>query len=118
MMNDRTGSGTRGVKYVRIRKRGLLFAVMITLVILGIFLIFGTGGKKGTLNSSVEADTVQQKYYTSVEIHPGDTLWSLAENYGRRYHDYSEFIEEVRSINQLSDDRIRAGAYLFIPVYR
>lgn len=59
------------------------------------------------------------KYYTSIEVEAGDTLWDLAGVYASSDYDVcrEEFINEVKKINHLSDDRITAGMYLTIPYY-
>ncbi len=93
-----------------------------TIILLGfLFLLMGTavlilGQSSDT--PDVEASTIQQKYYTSIDIESGDTLWSLAEEYGARYQDYDIFMDEVRKINHLDGDNITYGASLLIPVYR
>ncbi len=59
------------------------------------------------------------KLYKSVEIAAGDSLWSIAGDYGcPEYSDSSRFIREVMEINHLTDaDSIHEGAYLVIPYY-
>lgn len=96
-----------------------------TLCIIGImliavmFIVFFSGfTSAGHGDSSVEATTVKEKRYVSVQVHSGDTLWSLAERYGEEYEDPSVFIDDVKQFNELHGDNIKAGAYLFIPVYR
>ncbi len=96
------------------RHLAMCFALTLVMAALFLFLLPGNAGDKG----QVEATTVKEKYFVSIQVRPGDTLWDIAEEYSRDYQDYSEYIEEVRSVNQLSGDRITAGAYLFIPVYR
>lgn len=60
------------------------------------------------------------KYYTSIQVQTGDTLWSYACQYGdRRYYESNgEYIEEVMEINSLRDENIAAGQYLILPYYR
>ena len=96
-----------------------------TICIIGImlaaimFILFFSGFTSAGLgDSSVEATTVKEKKYVSVQVRYGDTLWSLAERYGEEYEDPSVFIEDVKQFNELHGDKIKAGAYLFIPVYR
>ncbi len=98
---------------MRSRKLFITAAILISAV----FCILILSSGQADLDR-VEASTVKEKIYTSIEIQDGDTLWSLAETYGEKYKDYSVFIDEVRSINKLSGDRITAGACLLIPVYR
>ena len=101
--------------YRFLRNRTLLTVVGILLIVIGIaILLFG----KSSNTPDVEASTIKEKQFTSIQVQPGDTLWSLAEEYGEPYKDYSVFIDEVKSINQLHGDHITAGGYLFIPVYR
>ncbi|MBE5909644.1 cell division suppressor protein YneA [Pseudobutyrivibrio sp.] len=54
-------------------------------------------------------------YYTSYEIQPGDTLWSIADQYmGPDYIDKEEFIENIKELNHMSTDSITAGKHLVI----
>ena len=112
-----TRRGGRSVTTVRnsLGSRFALIVVGLALLLIGAAVLF-----MGSSNapSDVEAATVQEKYYTSIRVKSGDTLWSLAEEYGARYQDYDVFIKEVQNINHLDGDKITYGAYLFIPVYR
>ena len=56
------------------------------------------------------------KYYTSIPIEKGDTLWSIAKEYMTEDYDgIEEYIREIRRVNHLSGDKIDAGRYLAIP---
>lgn len=59
------------------------------------------------------------KYYKSLAIRCGDTLWDLACKYADNafYDTYDSFIEEVIQINHLPDETITAGQKLIIPYY-
>ena len=58
------------------------------------------------------------KYYTSIQIHSGDSLWSIAETYMTgEYQNIYDYIDEVREINHLSGDYLRAGSKLCVPYY-
>ena len=59
------------------------------------------------------------KYYTSVQIQSGDTLWSIADLYmTEEYASIDAYIDEVCSINHIAaDDTIHAGQYLTVPYY-
>lgn len=58
------------------------------------------------------------KYYTSIQIENGDTLWSIANEYiSDEYESIQEYIDEVKCINQLGPDDIHAGQYLTVPYY-
>lgn len=73
----------------------------------------------GTIRTSAASADIPYKYYTSVQIQKGDTLWDIADTYcSPEYDTISDYIEEVRSINQLSSsDEIHSGQYLTVPYY-
>ena len=59
------------------------------------------------------------KCYTSVAVEEGDTLWTLSDAYmGDRYPDKTAFIAEVRELNHLDEDMIRADSHIIIPYYK
>lgn len=63
-------------------------------------------------------EDIYYKYYKSVQIEAGDTLWSLAEeNMGGQYKNTKSYVEEVMAMNAMSDDKIVAGEYIVIPYY-
>ena len=47
----------------------------------------------------------------------GDTLYSLAEEYGDYFESDKAFINEVKYANHLIGDTIYAGSYLVVPYY-
>lgn len=59
------------------------------------------------------------KYFKSIEITAGDTLWSIAEaNMDDEHYSYpSDYVAEVKRMNSLTSDRIEAGSYLIVPYY-
>ena len=65
------------------------------------------------------AHDTSEKYYESVLVEEGDTLWSLAGEYSDFHYDsYEEYIREVRTINHLCEDSlIHEGCYLVLPYY-
>lgn len=60
------------------------------------------------------------KYYTDIVVEPGDSLWTLAEEYVDydHYRDINCYINEVRSINHLAEEScLTAGQILIVPYY-
>lgn len=90
-------------------------AIVIGLcILLGMFIIFCSTGK----NQQAEAATMNQKHYKCITIEEDDTLWTIAEeNYSEEYDSYEDYIDEVRFINNLTDDTIYNGATLVVPYY-
>ena len=69
-------------------------------------------------NAKTEIEDEVCKYYKSVIIQKGDTLWSIAsQNMDSGYDDISSYIEEVMRMNGLRDDRITEGMYLIVPYF-
>lgn len=61
------------------------------------------------------------KYYKSIEIQKGDSLWKIAEEYiSDEYDSIYEYMDELININQMdivSADMILEGDYLTIAYY-
>lgn len=60
------------------------------------------------------------KYYTSVTVAAGETLWELADSYVDYdyYKNKSSYIAEVQQINHLDEQgSITAGQVLILPYY-
>lgn len=59
-----------------------------------------------------------QKYYKSIQLQAGDTLWDIAkEHMNQEYDSIFEYIDEVKEINNLDDDEIHEGQYLTIAYF-
>ena len=62
----------------------------------------------------------EYKYYKSVMIHSGDSLWSVAnsEFNAEHYKDLNAYISEICMINSIDSDSIlHAGESIVIPYY-
>lgn len=88
-----------------------IFGGILISVIIG-FILFGT------IRTEAAPSDVTYKYYTSVSIQSGDTLWSIAKEYQTaECGDLTDYIEEICTLNHITDDSIHAGQYLTIPYY-
>lgn len=59
-----------------------------------------------------------QKYYTSIRIDAGDTLWDIAGEYVKNTDvSRQEYMEEVCQLNGICEDEIYAGEYLVVVYY-
>lgn len=57
-------------------------------------------------------------YVKSIKIQEGDSLWSIAtEYYTEEYASIQEYINEIKSSNNLYEDTIHTGNFLIIPYY-
>ena len=75
------------------------------------------------LSLSTEANDMEHqpsyKYYKSIEISKGDTLWSIAhDNFdAEHYKDINDYVAEVKKLNALTSDNIVIGSYIIVPYY-
>lgn len=93
---------------------------LAALIMLAILLVTGLLGYhlKQTMSEEVTI-TGYSKYYTSVRLEEGDTLYSLAERYNNlNIKSADEYVRELRSMNCLTEDLIHAGNYLTITYYK
>lgn len=95
------------------KRRMILLLTMIFMVTIG-SVVFG-----GIFSSAQTTETpVTYKYYKSIKIEKGDTLWSIAKEYcTENYEDTREYIEELKEINNLTSDEIHHGQYLVVAYY-
>ncbi len=71
-------------------------------------------------SANTGSEKLNFKYYTSITVESGDTLWDIADKYidYNEYRDKNEYIKEVRSINHLSYNcDIQYGQILIVPYY-
>ena len=102
---------TRRRKEAAQKRIAVLFCSIIA-VIMFCSIVFGT------INTQAAPAETTYKYYTSIQIKSGDTLWGIADEYiTAEYTDMNAYIEEVCSINHISEDEIHAGQYIVIPYY-
>jgi cell division protein YceG involved in septum cleavage len=58
------------------------------------------------------------KYYKSIMIESGDSLWSIAEEYkSEQYESTKDYVDELVVLNNLSSETIHAGQYLMVIYY-
>ena len=95
------------------QKQRILFYLLIAIAIMvTVICVFA-------MTSNAKQDHNMYKYYTSVQVEDGNSLWSIAEEYSDldTYASYIDYIDEVKQINHISGDDIHAGEYLTIPYY-
>lgn len=96
------------------RQKKLLAIAILVFVSLGILL-----GTTISAQASSEADVASyNKYYKSVRIEAGDTLWTIADEYIEDLNiDKQEYINEICTINNICEDEIHAGDYVVVAYY-
>ena len=92
-------------------RRQLLAALTATIVVISTIIIINTVTAQGD-------EMEKEKYYKSIMIEHGDTLWDIAkEYYDSSSYTIPEYIEELKSINGLDCDNIQSGSYIIVSYY-
>lgn len=92
--------------------------IIIAAIILCIVLIFGCILVYAKTPDAPKTNFSRNKYFTSYQIQPGDTLHSIAKKYMTyEYSSEKEYFEELRFINDFRGDIIFAGSYIICPYY-
>lgn len=115
-----SGASERRIRNNKIRRRremrrNLFMCVLTMMLVVSLSLIFFGFGTKAQENDEV----IYYKYYTSITVQAGDTLWDYAEQYGDKEHYDSakDYIKEVIKMNALSNDKITSGQHIILPYY-
>lgn len=61
------------------------------------------------------AESVSDVTYETIRVQPGDSLWSLAEEYPIEGLSTQETSDMIRNVNHLEHGSLAAGAYLKVP---
>lgn len=104
-----------GKKQQLISERLMIGIFLLCIILFSVFLSSSiiSSGKNRTFD---EVNTF--KYYTSIEIEPGDTLWTIAKQYiSPEYNSIIDYIDEVKLLNNMGEDHIYSGQHLMVPYY-
>ena len=97
---------------VRSQKRIIAIAIII-MVSLGILL--GTGISALASNDKTVGS---YKYYKSICIEEGDTLWDIADEYiAGTDMSHDDYIQEICELNNIYKNEIHAGEYIIVSYY-
>lgn len=96
------------------RQKGLLALLVIIFVSFGILLTSNINA----FASSKKDIASYNKYYVSIQVKSGDTLWTIADEYIDGFNlSKSDYIKEICTINEISKNQIHAGDYIIVPYY-
>lgn len=111
--NVRTGN-----RNIRVREQERNHGVFLIAVIIAVF-IFILCSSVGSLLISSHGNRTEEpvnfKYYKSIIIEAGDTLWDIAETYmPEDYNSTADYVCALKEMNNLASDEIHAGQHLMI----
>lgn len=111
----------RRIRRAAVRKQQKARRRMLIIFCLTIIVMFGIGVGCGTLLTRAEEPNHEPayKYYANIEIQRGDTLWSIADEYMDSVHyiDKKEYLDELMTLNHMSDDHLISGQKILVPYY-
>jgi LysM repeat protein len=91
-----------------VRRRRFTLMPAIALAALGLMVALPT-------LSSMRLYAATAQRYTSVTVHPGDTLWSIASSHTRPSSDVQEAVDRITAANHLRGGTLQPGEHLRIP---
>lgn len=110
----------RRIRNNRMRRRKEMHKnILLVIMTLCLVVTFSLSVNSFLSNAKTDNDVVSHKYYKSITISNGDTLWSIAQEYmvGEHYDSINDYIKEVKSLNSLKSDNISYGASIIVPYY-
>lgn len=114
-MKTRSQVKSKRRRQVQLSKLFLCFAALLLVISLSVS--FGTR-LVDAHDGTVDGMQNEYKYYKSIELSYGDTLWDIAEEYmNEDYDSIYEYIDELKDINGLESDDIHDSQYLMVAYY-
>ena len=116
MNEHRAYAGNRNRK----RKEGFMRKLILRLTILAVSAVLGITCfvTLAHAHGNSAEEPVEHKYYKSVEIAKGDTLWDIALEYmNEDYDSVNDYVDELMKINHLDSDTIYESRYLTVAYY-
>ena len=105
----------------RIKRRRQVAKRRMILLLAALFVITVGSIVCGSIFSSAKdpaTDIPQYKYYKSITIEQGDSLWSIAEEYCTdAYENTQDYIDELKELNRLTSETIHEGQHLVVTYY-
>ncbi len=96
----------------QVAKRKMFFLLVAVFVITIGSIVFGSIFSTA---KDPATDIPQYKYYKSITIEEGDSLWSIAEeNCKDSYQDTRAYVKELKELNSLDSETIHAGQHLLV----
>jgi len=101
------------------RQKEIRRNIILSLMSAVILLVFALSFYSFTSLANTDTKDVSYKYFTTIQVEEGDTLWTIAEEYmdDIHYESVKDYITEVMYINKFSDETILCGQYLVVPYY-
>ncbi len=108
---------SRNSKKNQAKKQLIRFMTALVIIIVTVCVILFTNKTVTNADESGEAAKLN-KYYKTITIESGDTLWSIAKEYkSGEYKNTKEYVDELMSMNNLHSDEIMSGQKLLVAYF-
>ena len=122
IMNHRSYKKTVGADKLQRRIHiGIIATAAVWLTIGGVLVAQANSSQTGALYSTVRETQKPERvrYYKSILVQPGDSLWSIAQAYRtEEFPSIYAYIQEIYELNELQRETIWAGSYLMVICYK
>ena len=120
-LNRKNGRVVNSASGAAVRTRGLnsgtkfILALMVVAAAVCIILF----SNRSITSAGETGEAVQlTKYYKTITIEKGDTLWSIADEYkSSDYRTTQDYVKELREMNGLHSDQITSGQKLVVAYF-
>lgn len=122
-INERTIIERRSERRIRNnrlrRQRELRKNFLLTIMTICFVITFSFSVNSFLSNAKTESEQISYKYYKSITISHGDSLWSISQKYmdDEHYASVKDYINEVKQLNSLKSDSISYGENIIVPYY-
>ena len=111
-MKNITGNKTRKHTGRKIVQKLIIVLTVILLSAGGVFVV------QATPSSKLQTNQIRVKCYKSIEVCPGDSLWSIAKRHmTEEYDSVYAYISEIYKLNELTSENLTAGTRLMVVCY-
>lgn len=92
----------------------MMLMISIMLISAGVILFGSAFASMPKAGSSAAS----HKYYKSIDVNAGDSMWSIAELYlSEEYASKQDYIKEIMEVNHMDSTTLYADQKLIIPYY-
>ena len=70
----------------------------------------------GTFAMGAQTEKATKTNYESVEIHKGDTIWNIAEEYKAEGEKTEHMVDAILELNGIKTANIQAGESIIVPI--
>lgn len=103
----------------RRKLKGSVVRFLTGLIVIAAVLCIILFTNSNVIRADGDAAPERTRYYETITIKAGDTLWSIASEYRTsEYKDNRDYVEDLMYVNSLDSEYITAGQNLIIIRYR